>query len=112
MNLYEFLNTKDGFMKMNSNELNIVTLIKAFNSIESTDEQVIEIILHPSKLALLQNKAKIDVFEGKNIYKKIIQEKTLFGAQIIIDENISPEIIQLNGKHRLPEKSIKLFIEN
>lgn len=112
MNLYEFLNTKDGFMKMNSNELNIVTLIKAFNSVESTGEQVVELIIHPNKLILLQNKAKADVFEGKNIYKKIIQEKTLFGAKIIVDENITSEIIQLNGATHSPEKSIKLFIED
>ena len=112
MNLYDFLNIKDDFIKINSNELNIVTLVKAFNAVELTGEQVGEIIMHPSRFLELQKKAKNDIFEGKNIYQKIIKENEIFGAQIILDNKIDSSIIQLNSTNRIPNKSVKLFIEN
>ena len=112
MTLYDFLNIKDGFIKINSKELSVITIVKAFNAVETTGSNVSEIIIHPERLIELQNKAKADIFEGKNIYKKIIQEKSIFGAQIIIDNDIEPQIIQFNDIQKTPNKSVKLFIEN
>lgn len=110
MNLYEFLNEKDGFIKINSNQLNIISFLKAFNAIEMTGNHVIEIIIHPSNLKILHNKAKQDVFESNNIYKKLLENNEFLGAKIILDYNIQPQIIQFNGNQRLPQKSVKLFI--
>lgn len=112
MTLYEFLNMKNDFKKMNSNKLNIVTLVKAFNIIESMGEQVSEVIIHPSQFITLQKKAQEDIFEGKNIYHKIINNQELFGAKIIINNEINQQIIQLNNVDKTEEKSVQLFIEN
>jgi formylmethanofuran dehydrogenase subunit E len=112
MNLYEFLNIKDGFIKINSNKLNVATLVKAFNAVETAGNDVAEIVIHPTKFKELQEKIKEDIFEGENIYQKIIEQKKLFGAHISTCDKIDTNIIQLNGSQFLPEKSVKLFIED
>lgn len=110
MNLYQFFNKKDGFIKINSNQLNIISFLKAFNAIEMNGNNVIEIIIHPYNLKKLYDKAKQDVFENNNLYKKLLENNEFLGAKIILDYNIQPQIIQFNGNQRLPQKSVKLFI--
>ena len=46
MTEYEFMNTKDDFIKMSSNELNINIIVKAFNAIETKNDKVSQILIY------------------------------------------------------------------
>jgi hypothetical protein len=111
MNLYEFLNNNDGFMKINMNEFNIMALVHAFNIIEMNGDKVSEIIMSSQRFLELKNKVKENVFESKNVYQKIVDDNELFGVKIVIDK-IDKNVIQFNNTSKIPEKSIKLFIND
>lgn len=49
MNGYEFLNNKNGNIKITADNFNVISLIKAFNTIEANNDNVIKVMLSPNK---------------------------------------------------------------
>ena len=71
-------------------------MLKAFNTIELNKDKVKRVLMNEKSFDLLIDISKKDVLEN-NIYQKIIENKEIFNAEIIIDNTIEDNIIIFKG---------------
>jgi hypothetical protein len=110
MTEYEFMNTKDDFIKMSSHELSINVIAKAFNAIETKNDKVSQILISPKLFEKLKEEIIKDKFEGKKLYKTITNENKIFNAPIIIDNQQDINIITFFGTKSNQINKLKLFL--
>lgn len=108
MNKYEFMFIKEeDTLKITSPTLSIVTLIRAFNLIEQQNDRVLQIKMKQDLFNKLKEKIKEDQFQS-NTYQKLVDNMSLLGASIIIDDNIQDKVVLLIGEKK---HKVKIFIE-
>ena len=107
MTLYEFLNNKTNTVKITAQTFNVVSMLKAFNTVQFNNDKVKNIFMSPEKFNELKHKAETDIFEQNNVYQKIIEEKRVFNTPIIIDEKMDDNIIRATGE----KVTVEMFIE-
>ena len=112
MTLYEFLNIKTDEIKMTSDKLDINTLIKSFNAIETRKDKVFQIKMNFHRFNDLKEELQKDKFEGKELYRIATKNQMIFNTPIIIDESIENEIVIFIGTKSNHENKLKLFINN
>lgn len=106
MNIYDFLNNKNENVKITTENFNIVSILKAFNTLQNLNDKATIIIMSPTKFNELIILSKKDIFKQNNIYQKIIENKKIFNTNIKIDNEINENIIKVIGE----KETIELFI--
>lgn len=112
MTYYEFLNNKNDNIKLTTDNLNINTLLKIFNLIESKNDKVESINLTQENFNILLNEIQKDKFQGDELYKDIVDNNKLWGADIIINNNENKNIITFIGKKHIEENKLQLYLIN
>ena len=106
MTLYEFLNKKTDNIKITAQVFNIVSILKAFNTVQFNNDKVKNIYMSQEKFDELKHKAETNIFEQNNTYQKIVEEKKIFNTPIIIDDSIDKNIIKVIGE----KTTVEMFI--
>ena len=106
MTIYEFLNHKTDAIKITAQAFNVVSMLKAFNTVQFNNDKVKNIFMSPEKFDELKHKAETNIFEQNNVYQKIIEEKKVFNTPIIIDEKIDDNIRKAVGE----KVTVEMFI--
>lgn len=112
MTLYDFLNIKTDEIKMTSDKMDIHTLIKSFNAIETRKDKVFQIKMNSYRFNILKEELQKDKFEGKELYRIITKKQMIFNTSIVIDDSIENEIVIFVGTKNNHENKLKLFINN